>query len=1123
MGDNLNDSSPDTAEQTREKKDGHFFVVGLGASAGGIKSFKEFFSHVPPQSGMAYVVILHMSPSHESKLTEILQLATRIPVTQVLETVKIEPDHIYVIPPNRSLSMRDGNLTLSEMTRIEERRSPVDIFFRSLAESNDSRAACVILSGTGANGSMGLKRIKEFGGIVFAQDPAEAEYDDMPRNAIATGLVDFILPVAQMPEKIIAYKNNVGTVRISNEPLERHETDEAALRDIFTQLRVRTGHDFTNYKRATMLRRIERRINVYELSNLQSYAHLIHEHPEEARSLLRDLLISVTNFFRDSERFQALEKNIIPKLFENKRAGDNVRVWVAGCATGEEAYSIAMLLSEYASGSIDAPNLQVFATDLDEESIAAAREGFYTDTEVAEVSPERLRRFFTKDGEGNRVRRELRDMVLFAAHNIIRDPPFSQLNLVSCRNLLIYLNRPAQEKVMEVLHFALRPEGYLFLGTSESINDAAHLFITTDKDHRIYQSRAVTSHMSFPLPKMPLTTRIDQRHREERDETRAHERLSYLDLHLRLLEQFGPPSVVVNENYDIVHLSERAGQYMQFTGGEPTHNLLRVVRPELRLDLRTALYQAVQKRTNVEARGLYVRLNNHTQTVNLIVRPIMRDDDPGRGFILVIFEEADETVGSEAPLSIEEISQAEPVAHQLEEELLRVKAQLHATIEQYEIQHEELKASNEELQAMNEELRSAAEELETGKEELQSVNEELVTVNQELKVKIEELSQANNDFQNLMASTGIGTIFLDRSLRVKLFTPRACDIYNLIPGDINRPLMDITTRLLYVDLIDDVEQVLDKLHPVEHEVQTRDGGWYLVRLVPYRTKEDRIEGAVITFIDITSRRAAADTLRRTRDELEVRVKERTGDLQTVNDALQSEVTERRVAADRARGLLRRIITAQEDERSRIARNLHDHLGQQLTALRLQLEAIKDKDGNRKELNQSIEQAQIIAKQLDIDVDFLSWELRPVSLDRLPLVTALSDFVLEWSKHFNIPAEFHTSDMEIGRFPENIETNLYRIAQEALNNIYKHAQATLVDVIFERRDDHVMLIIEDNGQGFDMNKVAVQGGEEKGMGLVGMRERVALIGGTLEVESRSGDGTTIIVRAPLSLLIEKQGV
>jgi two-component system, chemotaxis family, CheB/CheR fusion protein len=1115
MGDNPNDNSPASTEQTEEKDGNDFFIVGLGASAGGIKAFKEFFTRVPTESGMAYVVILHMSPEHESKLTEILQLTTQIPVTQVKETVRIKPDHVYVIPPNRSLSMRDGHLALSEMTRIEERRAPVDIFFRSLAESNDSRAVCVILSGTGANGSMGLKRIKEFGGIVLAQDPKEAEYNDMPRNAIATGMVDYVMPVAQMPAKIIAYKDLLGAVRIPTEPRESPETDEQALRDIFTQLRLRTGHDFTNYKRATVLRRIERRINVYELPDLQSYARLMHERPEEPRALLKDLLISVTNFFREPAAFQALEKNIIPKLFEGKLVGDNVRVWVAGCATGEEAYSIAMLLAEYASNTIHAPNLQVFATDLDEQSIAVAREGFYTEAEVTDVSPERLRRFFTKEGGGYRVQRELRETMLFAVHNILRDPPFSHLNLVSCRNLLIYLNWAAQEKLMEVLHFALRPGGYLFLGTSESINGAGDLFVTVDKEHHIFQTRAVTTRMSFPLPELPLASRIDQRQREERDAARAHERLSYLDLHQRLLEQFGPPSALVNENYDIVHLSERVGQYLQFAGGEPSNNLLRVVHPELRLDLRTALYQAVQKRTNVEARGLQVRMNDRTQIVNLIVRPVMRDDDPARGFILVIFEEVPEKERPDGVIAVDSISQAEPAAHRLEEELMRVKAQLRATIEQYEVQHEELKASNEELQAMNEELRSAAEELETSKEELQSVNEELTTVNQELKIKIEELSQANNDFQNLMASTEIGTIFLDRYLRVKLFTPRARDIFNLIPADVNRPLLDITTRLKYPNLLDDVKRVLDKLQPVEQEVQTRDGGWYLVRMLPYRTTEDRIDGVVITFIDNTVRKAAAETLRRTRDELEVRVKERTGDLQTANETLRNEVRERKVAVDRARGLLRRIVTAQEDERNRMARNLHDHLGQQLTALRLKLDAVKDKGGEQGDFNQMIEQAQIIAKQIDIDVDFLSWELRPLSLDRLPLVTALSHFVQEWSKHFNIPAEFHTSDAKIDRLPQDIETNLYRIAQEALNNIYKHAQATRVEVIFERRADHIVLIIEDNGRGFDTSDVAVQGEEERGMGLTGMRERAALIGGRLEIESQPGDGTTIIIRAPIS--------
>ncbi len=1097
---NSDDSDTDNTEHPILESADDFLVVGLGASAGGIKAFKEFFTHVPVDSGIAYVVILHLSPEHESKLAEILQLSTQIPVTQVQGTVSIKPNQVYVIPPNQSLSMRDGHLALSEMTRIEERRAPVDIFFRTLADAIDTRAVCVILSGTGANGSMGLKRVKEYGGVILVQDPKEAEYSDMPRNAIATGLVDYVLPVSQIPDKIIGYKENLSAVRIPAEPLERPEIEEQALRDIFTQMRVRTGHDFTNYKRAAVIRRIERRINVYELPDLPSYASFIREHPEEARALLKDLLISVTNFFRDGGSFQALENNFIPKLFESKNAGANVRVWVAGCATGEEAYSVAMLLAEYTENSVNAPAVQVFATDIDEQAIAAAREGFYTEADVADVSPERLRRFFTRDPAGYRVRRELREMVLFAAHNIIRDPPFSHLDLVTCRNLLIYLNRTAQDKVMEVLHFALRPGGYLFLGTSESSNDGGELFISVDKDHHVFQSSAVAARLSLPIPDLTLSARIDQRSREERvQEVRAQERISFLELQQRLLEQYGPPSVLINENYDIVHLSERAGQYMQITGGEPSYDLLRLIRPELRLELRTALYQAVNNRTIVEARGLSVKTEDRTQVINMMVRPVIREDDPARGFILVLFEEVLEAAGLEGLPSKKAVTTVEPFTRQLEEELLRVKVQLRATIEQYEVQHEELKASNEELQAMNEELRSAAEELETGKEELQSVNEELTTVNQELKINIEELSQANNDFQNLMASTEIGTIFLDRSSRVKLFTPRARDIFNLLPGDINRPLLDITNNLSYHDLLDDIDRVIEKLQTVEREVQTRGNHWYLVRLLPYRTAEDRIDGVVITFLDITDRKQNEEELRRARDELEVRVRERTSELQGLNQTLQIEVEERTAAEERARRLLQQVVTAQEDERRRIARDLHDQLGQQLTALRLKLEAVRGQTENHNEMSTQVEQAQLIAKQLDAEVDFLSWELRPAALDDLGLEATLADFIKEWSRHFNIPADFHTGGSAIGRLSSEIEINLYRIAQEALNNTSKHAQASRIDVILERRDSNVTLIVEDNGRGLESNPASEK--SRKSMGIVGMRERAASIR-RIRVDSRS---------------------
>jgi two-component system CheB/CheR fusion protein len=1236
MNDTLNGNDFFGADNGHRGEGEEFLIVGVGASAGGIGALKEFFARVPANSEMAYVVILHLSPNHDSRLAEVLQTTTAIPVTQVDEPVRVVPNHVYVISPNQSLAMTDGRLSLSRMTRIEERRAPIDIFFRTLAESHHSRAVCVVLSGTGADGSMGMKRVKEMGGVAIVQEPSEAEYSDMPRNSIATGLVDYVLPVGQIPAKILAYKERLGQPSLVAGPLEYPATDEQALHQIFTQLRVATGHDFSNYKRATVLRRIERRLNLHELADLSDYAAYIRDHAEEAQGLLKDLLISVTNFFRDCESFEALERGIIRSLFEGKGADDQVRVWVAGCATGEEAYTMAMLLCEVSQTLPQPPAVQVFATDIDEQAIAKAREGLYTLNDAADVSPERLAEFFLAEKNGYRVRRELREMVLFARHNLIKDPPFSHLDLVSCRNLLIYLNRTAQERVMQTLHFALNPGGFLFLGNSESIEGSGDLFVTVDKDAHVYQSRAVAARMPLPNAESSDVQRTEARQLNERgQEARVIDRLSYADLHQRLVEQYGPPSVVVNEDYDILHISEGAGRYLQVRGGEPSHNLLKLIRPELGFELRTALFQAVQNRTSVEARDIPVSIGANPQLVNLLVRPVLRPGDAARGFILVVFEETSD--------SLPDSDRIEPLdrsVDHVDDELVKVKSQLRATVEQHETQTEELKASNEELQATNEELLSAAEELETSREELQSVNEELLTVNQELKIKIEELSQTNDDLKNLMNSTQIGTIFLDRSLRVKLFTQDAREVFSLISSDIGRPLLDLTSKLASQNLHEDAAAVLAGQASVEREVETREGRRYLMRLLPYRTSEDRIDGAVLTFTDLTARKDAEDrlriseermrlliesvtdyaiftvtpegliaswnsgaervfgypeaemigqsaevlftpedrarglphqemktasaegraanerfqlrkdgsrfyatsvmtplrdgsvkgfakiardltlqqeqdALRSSRDQLEVRVLERTGELEAANFSLKEEVRERGAAEVRAKGLLNLLVTAQEDERRRVARDLHDQLGQQLTALRLTLALLKEECGDNTTLSTKLEQVQEMARHVDEDVDFLAWELRPAALDDLGLAVALNNFLQEWSGHFDVSSEFHSRGLTTDRLLPEIETCLYRIAQEVLNNVSKHAQATRVDVILERRDHHVVLIIEDDGIGFDP-KLASAADDGRGLGLIGLSERVGLVGGTLDIESEPNAGTTIFVRAPISL-------
>lgn len=839
-----------------EKKSGNFLIVGIGASAGGIEALQAFFAHVSAKSNAAYVVILHLSPDHDSQLAQLLQQATALPVLQVKENTLIERDHIYVISPNIHLAMADGYLIPSINMRPEDRMAPVDIFFRTLAEAQRAAAVGVILSGTGANGSMGLKRIKEQGGAVFVQNPREAAFNEMPRNAIATGFVDEVLNVAELPAHILNYGYTLTHAYIPEDAAKRDEEAQQALREIFTQLRLRTGHDFINYKRATLMRRIERRMAVRGLAELPQYAAFSNEHPEEIQALLKDLLISVTNFFRDKPAFDVLEAEVLPALFEGRTSEDQVRIWVPGCATGEEAYTIAMLCAERTLGLVDVPKVQIFATDIDEAAIATAREGFYTLNDAADVSAERLSRFFTREGEHYRIRRELRETILFAHHNFLKDPPFSRIDLVSCRNVLIYLNRQAQERVMETFHFALRPAGFLLLGTSESVDTASDLFKSFNREQHIFQSCLSVNQRPIIVPDSIQPLRLVPVPNNMPAITTP--RTSYGDLHFRLLEEYAPPSVVVNAEFDLLHTSPRAGRYLQMAGGEPTQAVLKLIREELRSELRNGLYQAIQKNTPVTSLPLYVRTEDGTEHIRIHIRPIQGNEEGKNGFLLVIFQPAIINEEQEQPIVH---TGDETAARHLEDELARLRMLLRASNEQHEFQAEELKAGNEELQAMNEELRSATEELETNKEELQSINEELSTVNQELKVKVEEATMISNNLQNLINSTDIGTIFLDRSLRVVLFTPAVRTVFNLIPADYGRPLSDITSKLEVNTVLEDAQVVLEQLQRIEREAKTVDGRTVLVRLSPYRSEEDRIQGVVISLLDITARKKADEAIR----------------------------------------------------------------------------------------------------------------------------------------------------------------------------------------------------------------------------------------------------------------------
>lgn len=817
---------------------------------------------MPADSGMAFVVVLHLSQTHESNLPSVLQQVTEMPVTQVRDAVKIEPNHVYVIPPAQQLEMVDGMVRVVKPQRVRGQRVAIDRFLRTLAESFRESAVGIILSGAGEDGTLGIKKIKEVNGFTIAQKPDEAEYEQMPRSAISTGLVDWVLTIEQMPGKLLSLRQSTVELNLTkgDDRLAPELKDANAFRDILAILRVRTGHDFSHYKQPTLLRRIARHLQIHELEDLSNYVKFLRENSEEADFLVKNLLINVTTFFRDKEAFEVLEAEIIPRLFAGKSAEDVVRVWVAGCASGEEAYSIGMLLSEYASRFEDVPKIQIFASDVDDEAIAQARVGVYSESIVDEVSAQRLRRFFLKEGKNYRIKKELREMILFAPHNILRDPPFSKLDLITCRNVMIYLNRETQERLIHFFHFALRPNGILFVGASESAENAPLLFTPYNKKQRIYLRRPTN-----PIVNSTLTMPVHntEQYKKQQVSPRAGEQsFSFSELHFTMLEKFAPPSVLVNEDYEIVHLSQNAGRFLQFVGGEPTNNLLKVVNADLRADLRAGLFTAKQERKTTEILHIRTRIDGENCFVNVKVHPV---EAPEGGFMLVIF---DEVAMSESDIATETMRQVnggsgalDLLTHYLEEELQRTKERLRVTVEQYDTSIEELKAANEELQAINEELRSATEELETSKEELQSVNEELTTVNNELKEKIDEVSHVNSDLQNLMRSTDIGVLFLDRNMRIKRFTQSAEEIFNVIQSDIGRPFEHLTHHLEYTGLIDDARKVLRNLQPIELEIRSDKEEYYLSRILPYRTVDEKIDGVVLTFTDITKRKRAEEAVR----------------------------------------------------------------------------------------------------------------------------------------------------------------------------------------------------------------------------------------------------------------------
>ena len=829
-----------------------FYIVGMGGSAGSLEAFEQFFRNMPDDSGAAFVLISHLDPTQKGMMPELLQRYTKMKVFEAVDGMKVVPNCVYVIPSNKDMAILHGTLQLLEPTATRGLRLPIDFFFKHLGLDQKEKAVGIIISGMGSDGTAGLKIIKEHLGMVMVEDPETAKYDSMPLSAIDTGLADYIAPAEVLPTKLLAY------IKQSSQPLSEHiGTEEqvvSAVQKILVLLRGQTGNDFSLYKKNTVMRRIERRMNVHHMGKTEQYVRFLQDNPQEVELLFKELLIGVTSFFRDPEAFELLKKTIVLDILKNNENERAVRVWIPGCSTGEEAYSIAIIFSECLSklrlkGDF---KVQIFATDIDKAAIDKARQGLYPANIAADLSPERLEHFFSKEDNKYQINKDIREMVVFAPHNVTMDPPFTRLDLISCRNLLIYLTAELQKKLMALFHYSLMPDGILFLGTSETIGRFIDQFSTVDTKWKIYQRRhseqtaADTVDFAHFYREAIPAGRVSAK--------QAAELVSIPEVANRmLLEDFTPPAVFINEQGDVVYIHGRTGKYLEPPAGKANINIFAMAREGLKIELPSAIREAKTQKKTITLKGIKVKTNGDFQTINLTVKPVVQLGIQQPLYMLV-FENVtmppkeEKSISSQARSS----SRLKDINIELENELKHTKELLQKTSEEMQLSQEELKSTNEEIQSTNEELQSTNEELSSSKEEMQSLNEEMMTVNAELQVKVDELTLSNSDMKNLLNRTEIATVFLDDELNIRRFTPEATGIFNLIQSDIGRPISHIVSKLQYDDIVTDVRKVLDSLMYKEAQVQAKDGHWYIMRIMPYRTHDNAIDGVVINFIEITT-------------------------------------------------------------------------------------------------------------------------------------------------------------------------------------------------------------------------------------------------------------------------------
>jgi two-component system CheB/CheR fusion protein len=829
-------------------------VAGVGASAGGLEALQQLFKPLPMDCGLSFVVIQHLSPTYKSAMDQLLSRATALPVIQIENNLKVEPGHIYLSPPDKLVSMTRGKFRLTALKPSGRRRFlPIDHFFNVLATQKKEAAVCIILSGSASDGTQGLKAVKAAGGLTFVQSPDDAGYAGMPESAIATQMVDFILPAAKISEKLIAVLKHPYSRQIDVAPDQGNDLD-VNLKQVFSIVRSKTGHDFSSYKTTTLSRRIARRMAIHQLSVFSDYVKLMAKDPAEPGRLVKDMLIGVTRFFRDGNAFETLQENVLVPWVQSRQPGERIRVWAAGCSSGEEAYSIAILLAEVMERLSIPLTVQIFASDIDADGIHTARLGVYPENTVDGVSPQRLSRFFNHRDSTYHIKKSIRDNLVFSVHNLINDPPFSKIDLVSCRNLLIYLKPELQKKILRMFHYALNPDGHLFLGPSETIGGCADYFSAASAKHKIFKARDALQLDNYAMNVLHTPESHDMIKATTKEKGASPLSETYSHVERILLDEYAPPGVLVDRNFETHHFFGHTDPYLEVPKGKASFNILKMAREGLAFKLTQCLGRALKSGKTERVEGVAVKTAQGFIRTAITVRPLP-EKLAGRDLLVVLFEATQSGQPEDAPKpTAADTGQTPPDAKRLADELRSTREYLQTTIEALETSNEEYKAANEELQSVNEELQSANEELETSREELQSTNEELVTVNAEHQQKIDELTKSNNDINNLLESTEIASLFLDLNLCVRRFTPAVTRIINLRQTDIGRPVSDITTMMKTVNIHEHAKAVLERLERKKLEVRDKNDRWYEMRILPYRTIDNVIDGVTIAFIDITEMR-----------------------------------------------------------------------------------------------------------------------------------------------------------------------------------------------------------------------------------------------------------------------------